>query len=200
MQKRSLSGHREPSRPLSTQGIGSADLAIHICQGSMLPDSEPLARSALETGSTHMLWIDSDMTFTRDRRLRFLGHSDGIIGINAIQRKPPNRNSAQHEDGTQFTTSDKSTGPEKVGCTGFGVIWVASEVFSKLEKPSFNYRYLPDMDLMRGEDYRFCDLAKEAGYAIHIDHDLSREVGHVGTFPYSPVVKHAAELRACSPS
>lgn len=178
------------------QRSGIEGMSTHIFQSSMLPQSRNvLAQSSIEIGATHTLWIDSDMTFPRDMLLRMAKHSEPIVGINAIQRKAPFNCSAQ-ANGEQVVTTSESTGLLKVSRTGFGVMWVATEVFQKLEKPWFHYEWLSDMEAFRGEDYFFCERAVAAGYPVHIDQDLSREVGHFGTFSYSPVLKHQAQKQA----
>ena len=182
---------------MRARDAGLGNISLHMYQSSMLPQSRNvLAASALEIGATHLLWIDSDMTFPRDMLLRFLQREEKLIGINAIQRKPPFNNSAQRDDFSQVMTREDSTGIEKVRRTGFGVMWAASEVFQAIPKPWFDYEYLSDLDCFRGEDYGFCERAIAAGYVVHIDHDLSRQVGHLGTFAYGPVMKQQAEAIA----
>lgn len=38
-----------------------------------------------------------------------------------------------------------------------------------------------------GEDYWFCNLCKEAGIEMWVDHDLSKVISHMGIYPYSVV-------------
>jgi hypothetical protein len=56
-----------------------------------------------------------------------------------------------------------------------------------MELPWFDLTYLPEKGIFRGEDYAFCEKAKAAGYSLHIDHDISKEVMHVGSFEFNPL-------------
>jgi hypothetical protein len=51
-----------------------------------------------------------------------------------------------------------------------------------------------------GEDVFFCKKARELGHKIYIDHDVSHEIGHIGTFefghPHTWVVKEEMDKEA----
>jgi hypothetical protein len=51
-----------------------------------------------------------------------------------------------------------------------------------------------------GEDVFFCKKAQELGYKVSIDHDVSHEIGHIGTFefghPHTWVVKEEMDKEA----
>ena len=165
-------------------------LTLQSYGSSMIPHSrQKLATWALEVGCTHMLWIDSDMEFPADMLLRFLRHSEPIVGINACQRRPPYLNTAQSEPHKPLPMNLESRGLEKVWRTGFGVMWTASEVFRKLEPPWFELQWIPESAVFRGEDYVFCEKARAAGYEIYVDHDLSREINHLGVYGFNPLMK-----------
>jgi hypothetical protein len=162
-------------------------LTVNSYGTSMLPFSRQiLAKTALEQGVTHMLWIDSDMEFPSDMLLSFLLHDAPIIGINAMSRRKPYKNTAQSAPATPLVTTPDSTGLEKVYRCGFGVMWTAAEVFERMELPWFDSPFMPEYSVPMGEDYYFCEKAKKLGYEIYIDHDISKRVYHIGTFGYNP--------------
>ena len=165
------------------------------CYGtSILPFSrQVLAKTALERGATHMLWIDSDMEFPADMLLRFMRHSEPIIGINAMSRRKPYRCTAQTAPAEPLTTTPDSTGLEKVYRMGFGVVWIASEVFEKMELPWFDFEWLPEQSIFRGEDFVFFGKAKALGYECYVDHDISKTVFHNGSFGFNPLLISQAE-------
>ena len=66
-----------------------------------------------------------------------------------------------------------------------GVMMVKREVFEKVEQPWFAIPYSTTGGHYIGEDVFFCRKAREAGYEILVDHALSQEVKHIGTFEYS---------------
>lgn len=157
---------------------------------SILPQSrEFLAVRALEEGATHMLWIDSDMEFPEDMLLRFARHNEPIIGANCMARRPPYMLTARDAAGEQVFTTAESTGIEKVSRIGFGVVWMTTEVLKAMSHPWFDLEYIPSKGIFRGEDFYFCDKAVASGFTLHIDHDISKQVKHVGQFGYSPLLK-----------
>jgi hypothetical protein len=171
--------HTLPLEGLSVQFYGS----------SVLPFSRKmLAEFVIELGYTHALFIDSDMEFPHDMLAWMLQYKEKIVGINAMSRRPPYRCTARISREEPLLTTEESTGLEKVWRMGFGVAWIATEVFRRLEQPWFDFVYRPDLGVFQGEDYYFCEKAQEAGYDIWIDHDLSKRVYHVGTFRYSPLI------------
>jgi hypothetical protein len=161
---------------------------------SILPFSRQiLAKTALDQKATHMLWIDSDMEFPSDMLMRFMRHDAPIVGINAMSRRKPYRNTAQTMPGEPLTTTLDSTGLEKVFHTGFGVIWIASEVFEKMEAPYFAFEWMPELSVFKGEDYVFFEKAKALGYECYVDHDISKAVYHSGAFGFNPLLIAQAE-------
>ena len=45
-----------------------------------------------------------------------------------------------------------------------------------------------------GEDIMFCRALRAAGHQIFIDHDVSKEVGHVGTYTYRTIADAVVEV------
>ena len=168
------------------------DFGIYTYGSSLLPWSRHvLASVSLDYGFTHMLWIDSDMMFPKDMVERFLDRHEPIIGINAMTRRPPYRLTAQKEVGVELETTIESTGVVKCWRVGFGVMWVASEVFTKIDKPWFNFEWNDELKCYRGEDYFFCEKARAQGYEVYVDQDLSKQVFHIGSFGFHPLLKQA---------
>lgn len=178
---------------------GQIQLGVQFYGSSILPFSRNLlAMTAIELGMTHSLWIDSDMEFTDDVLLKFAANArqHPILGINAMSRRPPFRCTAQSAHGIELETRPDSTGLEKVFRVGFGMAFIDTEVFKKLEMPWFSLKYLPEHKVFMGEDFWFCEKAREAGYDIMVDHDISKNVKHVGQFSYSPLLKHLTQTIA----
>jgi hypothetical protein len=164
-------------------------LAVQAFGSTILPYSrEQLAECAIRTESTHMLWIDSDMKFPKDMLLRFLRRDEKIIGINAMSRRVPYRNCAQTDPATPLVTTDESSGLEKVYRMGFGVLWVETAIVKAMPVPRFDFEYIPDLKAWRGEDFVFFERAREQGHDFYVDHDLSKEVFHMGSFGFNPVM------------
>jgi len=170
--------YREP--PASLGG-----LHIHMLGTTILPQGrQTLAENALKAGYgaiTHLLWIDSDMKFPPDTLLRMLRRDEKLVGANYPTRRPPHKPTARHGDGSPVRTTPDSSGLEKVDRMGFGLLWMAREVIAGMERPFFDYQYRgPELD-WTGEDSYFFAKARALGFEAYVDHDLSKEVLHVGS-------------------
>ncbi len=124
--------------------------------------------------ATHVLWIDSDMRFPADSALRLIRRGVEMVAANYPTRVPPPR-FVSRRDGKRVETEQNSYGLEQVDSVGFGLLLMDTRVLNGLPRPWFWYS-----TMTMTEDVYFCNLLKENGQAIYIDHDLSKEVGHVG--------------------
>jgi hypothetical protein len=76
---------------------------------------------------------------------------------------------------------------------------IKREVFEGMSEPWFDMPWQTTRGSM-GEDVFFCKKARELGHKIYIDHDVSHEIGHIGTFefghPHTWVVKEEMDKEA----
>ena len=128
-------------------------------------------------GATHVLWLDTDMTFPSDTALRLLQHDVDVVAANYDTRRAPQRPTARRAG--QCVYSHAATGLEPVDHVGMGVFLMKASVVVGLPRPRFWYSTPTET-----EDVYFCRLLRAAGHTIYIDHDLSKEVGHVGQHVY----------------
>lgn len=168
---------------ISTQ---TAQQNLRMCRGSVIPSNRnTLVKKALEDGATHVMFIDTDMVFPADTLDRMLAHGKPIVMANCCVRSLNPAKATAQRNGRVVWTDRGTKGLEEVDRCGFGVALVDIEVFKALKKPWFEFPYLPERDDYGGEDVYFCDKAREAGYQIFIDHDLSWQIGHCGDIHYS---------------
>ena len=161
---------------------------------SVLPISRTwLAQTSMEIGADHILWIDSDMVFPKDIISILMAHRQPVVAANCIARSHPFRTNSRSHDLEQVYTDPDSTGLEKVDLIGFGVCWTDTAVFEKIEKPWFPILYEAEQDRYHGEDYAFARQCQASGIPIHIDHDLSKHIQHIGKQPFN--VLHARALQ-----
>lgn len=142
-----------------------------------------LLESAIEDNVSHLLWVDSDMIFPKDAMIRLMQHGKTIVGANYSQRGlPPDWVAIkQMSPGVKCETRHDSTGLEEVEAIGFGcVLFDMREIREKLpSKPWFG------IGDTYGEDVWFCKrIREEHGVKIFVDHDLSKQVRHIGTYEY----------------
>lgn len=167
---------------------GYADVAMFTVNGSYLPQSRrELVQAALEWEATHLLWLDSDMVFPDHVFRSLLKHDKPMVGCNYARRRPPYSPTAIKTIGEAEAlcyTTDTSTGLEEVDAVGFGVLLMQASILPSISPKAFEI-VLDDQGHLRiGEDVNFCKLAKEAGFGVFVDHDLSKEIGHMGSFQY----------------
>lgn len=167
-------------------------LGLNLSAGTYVHRSrEQLAEAALAADSDYILWVDADMRFPRDALMRLLRHNKDVVGINYAKRGLPAEfvatkhiDWAEDEESEKCKTLSDSTGLEKVDALGFGLVLMKTHVFNRIadERPWFWYE-MKDYGHV-GEDVYFCKLLQDAGIDIYVDHDLSKDCTHIGSFEY----------------
>jgi hypothetical protein len=164
-------------------------VSLKISQGTLIANQRAeLSLDAMQEGCTHILFIDSDMRFPQDMIGRLIKHDLDIVATNCARRRMPTGPTAQlyKENGERelVWTMPESTGLQEVGSVGMGVMLIKREVFEALAEPWFETPWRHDKRGYIGEDVYFCQKAAAAGFKIWIDHDVSKEIGHIGTFEF----------------
>lgn len=139
---------------------------------------------AIERQATHVLWLDTDMAFPPDTAIRLARHNRPIVAANCVMKTQPPIFTAMR-DGQRIETRAESTGLDRVDTVGPAVMLMRTDVVANLSRPWFeHWRNEAGGDI--GEDVMFCRKVRAAGQDIYIDHDLSKEIGHVGQHTYRP--------------
>lgn len=164
---------------------------VHNKRGSILANMrEWLIQDAIEGGATHVLFLDSDQTFPRDLFHRLYARKKQIVAANITTKTLPPSTTARHEGGKYgypIQTRENDTHLEEVWRVGTGIMLVDLNVFKRegMEGPWFNQYWKEEHNAYVGEDWAFCEKLEKAGVRLYIDHDVSREVGHIGRLTYS---------------
>jgi cellulose synthase/poly-beta-1,6-N-acetylglucosamine synthase-like glycosyltransferase len=172
-------------------GKKNIDLNVYTSQGTLIFDQRnSLVHTAVIEKCDYILFIDADMRFPKTTLERLLAHKKDIIGVNATTRmmppKPTARNIQINEDGSVDwleVFSNKEKGIGKVDAIGCGVMLIKTSCLKDIPQPYFYFEQLLKGKLL-GEDIYFCIKAKDAGIDTWVDHDLSMEIGHVGSYTY----------------
>lgn len=178
---------------------GKKQVDLTIIKGSNLTEMRTkLVSRAMSMNATHILWLDSDMKFPPDTIARLLNHNEPIVGCNYPQKEITARPTAYCDCddyvGPLFTTAE-SHGLQEVAHVGMGVLLTEVGVFERLDLPFFHFEpQAPDFVATCGEDVYFCRKARAAGFKIYVDHDLSREIGHIGEHEYTNYQSELAEF------
>jgi GT2 family glycosyltransferase len=131
---------------------------------------------AQKFGADFILFLDSDMIFPPTVLFRLLLHRKDIVGATYTKRVAP-----FEILGTQLAAQPAVPSGELLEMQRIptGCLLISMGVFDKLSKPYFRFETDADAAIV-GEDYVFCDRAREAGFRIWCDAAMSREIGHIG--------------------
>lgn len=139
------------------------------------------------------LWImGDDHAFSPGLLLGLLDRDVEIVAPLCLMRNPPYRPVAfdfapDENDSVRVNLDDHPEGGLiKVKSVGSAGLLVRREVFDFIPQPWFEAGR--GMTAVVGEDLNFCDKARDAGFDIHVDLDLS--LGHCLTGVVWPVREH----------
>jgi choline kinase len=152
----------------------------------LLNQRENLIELAKESNSDYVLWLDSDMVFPSTTILRLLEHDKDIVGCNYMKRTKPIKTVAYTDvnDWDSWVKMERKSELVNVDAVGLGCILMKINVFEKLNKPYFEFRFQNDTNDWYGEDYILMEKLKDNGYDIYIDTVLSMDVKHMGLYAY----------------
>ena len=166
------------------------DMHLLFNNGTILANQrQELAKLAMLHGADWTIWFDSDMRFPKDTIERLLAHRHPIVLAGYPTRKPPAIDSTVYLDDTtesKLFTEESSTGLQQVASGGFGCVAVHRSVYEAMEPPWFHIPW--DEENMRygcGEDVYFFRKAREAGFPVMLDHDLSKRIAHIGNYEFT---------------
>lgn len=161
-------------------------VSLHMVMGSEVAmQRQQLVDEALETGCTHILWLDSDMKFPIDTLQQLLSHNKDIIACNYSTRVEPHRPVAFKSKQDLDVRIFDGTGIEAAYAVGMGCVLVKRTVFETMSRPHFSVTWNNDYTSLVGEDVYFCEKANTSGFDLYIDNDLSKKIAHVGTRAYT---------------
>lgn len=136
-----------------------------------------LIRKMLAAGCDAFLWVDSDQTFPPDAVSRLLSRNLPIVGATYRNRQPP------HPYMLPLLDPGEAAAPlRQVAYLPGGFHLIRREVFEKLPFPWYraDYGLLGEPpDVFTGEDVYFFAKARDAGYEIWCDLELTEHIGHV---------------------
>lgn len=155
-----------------------------------------IAKMFLESGCDHLLMVDADMTINADDIFRLLAFNNTrpvVAGIGCARKKEKVYFSMLDSDEDGNILMD-SMGLVKAKRVGTGFIMIHRKVFEtlKAEHPEWEYFdhnhndkmvaffdfHLDQEEGYMGEDFVFCERARQAGFSIWIDPTI--KLGHMG--------------------
>ena len=176
------------------------DIAVQRTSSSILAQARTrLWRWAEENQADYLLFADADQTFPPDALLRLLSHGLDIVGANyPIRTTEAMISTGRGLDDEPLPLPRRGDGIGEARHLGLGLCLIklspVREALSAQARKEGRTTYfplfaaLPDPDGARnpngddkfvGEDVYFFDKLRAAGIKLHVDHDLSVEVGHI---------------------
>lgn len=145
--------------------------------------------AAIKQGATHIFWLDTDMRVPRETIVLLAMHNLPVVACNYRVRQQSGLFAACRGD-ERVATTEMSTGLEAVEYVGMGAMLMRTDVVAGLGRPWFRHG-LNGLGGDVGEDVMLCRALTTAGFPIYIDHDLSKEVEHIGQHAYRTVDRPA---------
>jgi len=178
---------------------GEKKVDVTFVRSSNLPEARArLVARAYELEASHILWLDSDMKFPADTISRLLNHNLAVVAANYPTKEIEARPTAYADDEDYVGpvwSGERAEGLQRVAHAGMGVMLTDMAVFDHLSLPFFAFEPQgPDFVRHVGEDVYFCRKLGAAGIAVHVDHDLSKQVAHIGEFEFTNFLAREAEV------
>lgn len=166
----SLAGLCNSTPPLETPIVNNKSSIVAIARNNGVKEAQRLA-------ADFILFLDSDMIFPRTTLHRLLVHCKDVVGATYTKRVPPYPvlGAALHSE----PTCDEQ-GLTEMKHLPTGCLLIRMAVFEALSRPYFRFLNDEKTGAIVGEDYVFCDRAREAGFRIWCDTSLSQEIAHIG--------------------
>lgn len=169
----------------AADGLPNVAITISNHAASLVhANRQALAEQFMKSQCTHLLFLDDDMEFPAWTLSSMLKRDVGIVGVNYVKRTYPTVPVAVGMDGKRIYHRDDSKGSVEVQATGTGVMLIHREVLEAMPRPWFDTKYIEQAREFQGEDYYFCTKAREHGFSVHIDCDVSRCIVHHGAAGY----------------
>jgi len=182
------------------------DIGLMFNIGTYIHQSRTeLLQGAIESGATHVLWLDSDMRFPADTFLRLLQRDVPFVGINYAKRRLPMEwvgikkfPRTADEKGEYLETLDSSEGLEACDILGFGAFLMETATLVNLPDPDDTPWFMhgkTELGANIGEDAWFLRymVQDHLNQRIFCDHDLSKQCAHLGQFEYKTYQVEAAQ-------
>lgn len=170
-----------------TAGELGCGLHLFMPYGCLIDENRNhAAKEALETGSSHLMFIDSDMVFPDNGIVTLASMDKQVIGSNYNLRDGTRRSTVKilGGDGNMCEVSGDHIPKQlfKAYAVATGFMLIRTEVFTRIPKPWFFNEYNPEKDDITGEDVNFCKKLRANGIDVWCDPTI--ELGHIGDYQY----------------
>lgn len=141
-----------------------------------------IAVKAVNAKSDYLMMVDDDMTFPADTLDTLLAVEKDIVGV-AYHPRAETGEIIKYLDETHIVKLEQSEDPKykvpfECHATGTGIILIKCSVFLKMTRPWFAFEYHETGQCKKGEDWYFCEKAKEFGIETWVEPRI--KIGHWG--------------------
>lgn len=144
------------------------DFDVKWQAGSLIYDArDMLAITAIEEGFTHILWLDSDMVFSRDLfNILYAEMKTGKPFVSGMyrSRRSPYAFALFSKVNTGQRVLTPPSEPFEIEACGFGCVLIETEAVKEV-RSRYGTCFLPD--LTAGEDVAFCNRYRKLGHKIY---------------------------------
>lgn len=162
---------------------------LFVSPGTLIANQRhELVLAAKEWGATHVMFIDSDITFPPTSVTALLEQDELIVGAAYSKRVPPFITTAWYSIGdwdTWVRTNEVDEALVQVDCMALGFCLIKMEVFDEIDQPWFQLGFFNGQ--YTGEDIEFFRKVKEASIPVWLDIEVTRSLGHLGTHAFTVV-------------
>ena len=157
------------------------DFDVQVIAGTMVYVArERLADRAIEKGFTHVLWLDSDMTFEPEIAEDLLWCGAEMVCGAFVSRRPPYDAcvySSIEDPGNLVRVEKFETAPFRVAGCGFAAVMTSVALLRDVRE-HFKTCFTPNR---YGEDLAFCDRVTQLGREIWCEPTV--RPGHIALMP-----------------
>lgn len=134
-----------------------------------------------------IFFVDSDVMTPPHTIAQLVSHDKDVIGGSYCQRRLPHKLTHTDLDGVVGRLRDDEIGIKQIMRLPAGCLLIKKQVFDAMQEaqdlPFFRKLY-PGGERHISEDNAFCDRARNLGFEVWLDCDITRETVHLGQYGY----------------
>lgn len=170
-------------------GVSKLPTAVVTSGGSIISKARNNCIAAVEEMESkqgivfsHIFFQDSDMLFPDYILKALLAHDKDIVGCTYLRRTPPYD---VHGRVLGDAPQEVHEGLIELLALPTGMMLIKRDIFRHLKRPFFRFPYREESApgagdaIEMGEDYAFCQMARDIGYRVWLDVTMTKLIGHV---------------------
>ncbi len=154
--------------------IPAEQYSVVYVEGADVAVARNLLAEKAKDVADYIFFVDDDVLPPMDTITKLLSHKKDIVsGLYFAKQEPhfPQIFTKNADNPTRYDSVEeyKKDSLIEIDACGAGCMLIKADVFKKLKQPYYHYIPKSDTEPRKGEDFYFCEKAKEAGYQIYAD-------------------------------